>query len=377
MAWWAAASAVAKKMVVAEATNQAVQRSNSVITPAIAIAIEGLGITLFSLTAIATVGAMNFSVMGLMGDIPGVGHLMSNTTTGDSKAAGQKIADAAITWVGKDFNPGVTAQCAFFVRQVFEDAGIDIGVAKGAAFSGGSYASAGFAGSFFSDEIGAKVERNQLQPGDLVAFKDTYGSFPPGTITHVGIYVGNGMMVDRSTSSMPVYHRSIDTFGDKFMFGVRPYIYAEMSTSAHAGDSDAKFEVAYRFSAKWEGDGCSNHPADIGGYTCYGVAQNYSSSDVGSLGKEGAKAEIKKRFWDATNCGQYDTALAVVCLDTHLNFGSWDWLTSSTGLNAQAIVKGRKAYRYQRVAEAPSQRVFLQGWLNRDNALEQYIGGLR
>jgi hypothetical protein len=44
-----------------------------------------------------------------------------------------------------------------------------------------------------------------------------------GKITHVGIYVGNGEMVDRSTMSAPVRQRPISTF--KFHSALRPSAY--------------------------------------------------------------------------------------------------------------------------------------------------------
>ena len=55
-------------------------------------------------------------------------------------------------------------------------------------------------------------------------FVRTYGvgEFPPDAITHVGIYVGNGEMIDRPTSSEPVKRRSIDIF--EFAEGRRPYL---------------------------------------------------------------------------------------------------------------------------------------------------------
>lgn len=37
------------------------------------------------------------------------------------------------------------------------------------------------------------------------------------------------------------------------------------------------------------------------------------------------------------------------------------------------IIELRKAFRYERVKENPSQKTFLQGWINRDNALEDEI----
>jgi len=44
---------------------------------------------------------------------------------------------------------------------------------------------------------GEHISRNELQPGDLVFF------FP--TISHVGLYIGNGLMVDAPTFGVPVH----------------------------------------------------------------------------------------------------------------------------------------------------------------------------
>jgi cell wall-associated NlpC family hydrolase len=50
--------------------------------------------------------------------------------------------------------------------------------------------------------VGTRVSRSQLQPGDLVFF------FYP--IHHVGLYVGNGMMIHAPTSNDVVKYASID-----------------------------------------------------------------------------------------------------------------------------------------------------------------------
>lgn len=43
----------------------------------------------------------------------------------------------------------------------------------------------------------ARVSRSDLQPGDLLFFANTYPSFEP--ITHVGIYIGDGQMINAPT----------------------------------------------------------------------------------------------------------------------------------------------------------------------------------
>ncbi len=59
--------------------------------------------------------------------------------------------------------------------------------------------------------LGPHVSRSELQPGDLVIFYNP--------ISHVGIYIGNGMMVHARTFGHPVAVTSIDQGG--FRFGVR------------------------------------------------------------------------------------------------------------------------------------------------------------
>ena len=50
------------------------------------------------------------------------------------------------------------------------------------------------------------VSRANAQPGDLIFFQGTYST--PNTVTHVGIYIGNGMMIH---AGKPVQYASIDT----------------------------------------------------------------------------------------------------------------------------------------------------------------------
>jgi len=82
-----------------------------------------------------------------------------------------------------------------------------------------------FANSLSGNDVGDRIGKpKDLRPGDLVFFDRTYGNWGRGVITHVGVYVGDGMMVDRSTSSAPVRMRSMEgTFPGKFTHGVRPH----------------------------------------------------------------------------------------------------------------------------------------------------------
>ncbi|MDJ0592761.1 MAG: NlpC/P60 family protein [Pleurocapsa sp. MO_226.B13] len=145
---------------------------------------------------------------------------------------GSDVAKNALSWQGKHFREGVYAMCAGFVRQVLKDSGIDLGVTKN-PYDAGKQPHNGelMARSFFGSDIGTVFkDKSQAKPGDIIGFFDTYQyGQKPGAITHVGIYQGNNMMVDRSTSSAPVRHRSIDTFGKGNYIFVRPHAYQDLA----------------------------------------------------------------------------------------------------------------------------------------------------
>lgn len=66
---------------------------------------------------------------------------------------------------------------------------------------------------------GAHVSRAQLRPGDLVFF--AYDTADPSTIHHVGMYVGNGQMVDAPYTGVNV--RYDYAFRSDYIGAVRPY----------------------------------------------------------------------------------------------------------------------------------------------------------
>jgi murein DD-endopeptidase MepM/ murein hydrolase activator NlpD len=151
----------------------------------------------------------------------------SNQTVSD------QIAANARQWAGKDFKPGETERCQDFVNTVLNTTRPGLadqigttGQAKDGLESG-QYLASRF---FGNDKSTLFNDMSRARPGDLVAFNNTYGDYPPGTITHVGIYVGDGMIVDRSTSSKPVNLRSINTFGEGNYTFARPHVIEQMQS---------------------------------------------------------------------------------------------------------------------------------------------------
>jgi NlpC/P60 family len=155
-----------------------------------------------------------------------------------------KVVDFAKTfdhssWVDPS-SPG--PYCALFVRHVFRQCGANLAVAsKPSDWADSRHMAQGaaFANSLAGDEIGPKItSKSMLQPGDLVFWRKTYAEFAHSpVITHVGIYAGNGKVVDRGSSG--VHYRSIDTFSD-FVEGRRPRCFDAARGADIAGASPHK-----------------------------------------------------------------------------------------------------------------------------------------
>lgn len=136
----------------------------------------------------------------------------------------QDIATEALKRVRnkENFRPGVSAQCMFWVRSVLESKGINLPVSQQPfdELVRGNVAAPGMAQSLSGADIGKQIYRIQdLMPGDLVFYLDTYGNDPEGSITHVGFFVGNKKIAHRPTASGRVKLDSVTKY--KFGVGVR------------------------------------------------------------------------------------------------------------------------------------------------------------
>lgn len=137
------------------------------------------------------------------------------------------LVTRARAWVGHEFGKKEKEQCAYFVRRLLAESGIWVPPAKvpfDSHLTSELEQGPGYANSFFSTKNGLLLGYADLQPGDLVAFRDTYqGDFPAGCITHVGVWVGDGSMVDRSTEGEPVRELRLDDWWKtRFVIGLRP-----------------------------------------------------------------------------------------------------------------------------------------------------------
>lgn len=118
------------------------------------------------------------------------GSLLAGLQNNYSQPTGKAIADSAKALVGTTFKPELEARCADFTSTAIEKSG---------------KTPDGFRHTVrardFGDMGAQKVQADQLQAGDVVAFNDTWRK--SGDIkdhTHVGVYVGDGQFVHRPTN---------------------------------------------------------------------------------------------------------------------------------------------------------------------------------
>ncbi len=116
-----------------------------------------------------------------------------------------KLKEVAFQYLGTPYRFGGNSRygidCSAFTQDVFRQLGINLPrTAEEQARYG-------------------KIVRHHLKPGDLLFFQDTY---KPG-ISHVGIYIGNGKMIEASS----VYGRVIidDVANDPYL--VRHFLFAK------------------------------------------------------------------------------------------------------------------------------------------------------
>jgi cell wall-associated NlpC family hydrolase len=116
----------------------------------------------------------------------------SSSTAAAPSAAAQTAVDTARAQVGKPYEYGAAGpdsfDCSGLTQYAYRSAGIELPHS-----------------SRSQSEMGTPVARADLQPGDLVFFYEP--------VSHVGIYVGDGQMVDAGSEETGVAQRSVDMEG--------------------------------------------------------------------------------------------------------------------------------------------------------------------
>ena len=119
----------------------------------------------------------------------------SSSTAAVPSEAAQKVVDTARAQVGKPYRYGGAGpdsyDCSGLTQYAYRAAGIELPHS-----------------SRSQSEMGTPVARADLQPGDLVFFYEP--------VSHVGIYAGDGQMLDAGSEETGVSQRTVDMEGYNF-----------------------------------------------------------------------------------------------------------------------------------------------------------------
>lgn len=107
-------------------------------------------------------------------------------------------------WGGNSLTQGI--DCSGLIQQIYRQLGINVPRV-----------------TYDQAKSGKRVPLNQLRPGDLVFFNT--GKADPngiGRYGHVGLYIGNGQMIDARNSKRGILKGSMDIYGGPSL-AIRPY----------------------------------------------------------------------------------------------------------------------------------------------------------
>ncbi|GAA5524434.1 hypothetical protein Maes01_00991 [Microbulbifer aestuariivivens] len=120
-----------------------------------------------------------------------------------------RVVAKALQWSNQEYRVGTAEQCMNWTREVLVAAcGAHFATLEtqkpwdGHLLGEGDQLLPEHVDSLAADEFGQKITSiKDLQPGDLVFLKNTYGDWAEGVLTHVGIALGDGDYIHRMTSN--------------------------------------------------------------------------------------------------------------------------------------------------------------------------------
>ncbi|DAA84915.1 TPA: hypothetical protein CPT87_07200 [Candidatus Gastranaerophilales bacterium HUM_5] len=152
------------------------------------------------------------------------------------------------------------------------------------------------------------------------------------------------------------------------------------------------FKKALAFVLKWEG-GFVNDPDDKGGATNKGITQSTYNryrkrkglqlQTVRYITQQEVEDIYFNDYWLKSGCEKMSKKFAVLCFDTAVNMGTG--IVKATGMTRneeflkaaeykfpEKYIEAKRA-KYYEFAKYGNQKKFLNGWLNRLNAVAKFI----
>jgi len=145
--------------------------------------------------------------------------------------------------------------------------------------------------------------------------------------------------------------------------------------------SRERFDEFWPFIVQWEGSKYEWVAEDRGGPTKYGIdARSHPNVDIRNLTEEQAKFIYWKDYWEKNACASESYPLGEILFDICVNNGRgtanklFGRLTFADKLSkASQLLDLRDQFYRDIVTNRPSQKKFLKGWLNRNNALRRKL----
>jgi len=147
---------------------------------------------------------------------------------------------------------------------------------------------------------------------------------------------------------------------------------------SQAGINDEGFTWAIAHILKVEG-GWSDHPADGGGKTKYGitnaVAKRHGIEVTGITLPQAIKIYYQD-YWVASGADKAQKPLNLAIMNSYVNSGKkWDIQGSSPSEQAKNYIKSQDDYYTSIYTSNPSQTVFESGWHRRTKYMMEAING--
>ncbi|NRA67133.1 MAG: hypothetical protein HRU19_21805 [Pseudobacteriovorax sp.] len=168
------------------------------------------------------------------------------------------------------------------------------------------------------------------------------------------------------------------------------YIYQPHWDRPQSYRSEADFVRVMKHILTWEG-GCSDHPNDPGGRTYMGITTERARlngwySDVCAMPESRVLEIYKDDYW-LTRPHRYPWPLNLAVMNTEVNSGGGraqifidrmerDVPNDSVSEKASWFVDQQTAFYYAIANNNSKLRVFLRGWLNRSNYMQDVIAGV-
>lgn len=160
-----------------------------------------------------------------------------------------------------------------------------------------------------------------------------------------------------------------------------------------------RFQNWFKWLITWEGTTFENDPDDPGGATKYGIDQrSHPGVNIRALTEDQAAAIYLESYWNKVHADELGGGVGEVLANIAVNCGygrAVRWLQEATYatvdgvLGPQTLAKTKQSdastlcnallmrteNHYRSIAKGKLAK-FLKGWLNRNNSLRDFVGGI-